>query len=64
LNNLLHFKRSSTTRGVTKTVEMNVGAIFGWLLIVLVLAVAGKLVSVSLPADLHGIMAIIRSLAP
>lgn len=65
MNNLLHFKRSSTTRaGVTKTVEIAVGPIFGWLVIVVVLAVAGKLVNVSLPADLHGIMSIVRSLAP
>jgi hypothetical protein len=62
LNNLFHFKRSGTTRaGLRTTVEISVGAIFGWLLIVVVLAVAGK---VPPPTDLPDIISLFRSLRP
>lgn len=65
MNYLLHFRRASTTRaGVTRTIEITVGSMFGWLLVVVVLVIGGKLASVPLPADLNGITSIFRSLLP
>ena len=63
MNDLFHFKTSNTTRaGAQKTVDISVGPGLGWLLIVVSLLVAGKIVNVSLPGDLSGIMSFIRSL--